>query len=331
MTTVLDRAAVANPSGAREGDTAKGLDWPEGEAPSSARRARRRGRKSANGTPLGLAWGLLLPALIFVGLVSIFPIVYAVNLSLHRTSYLTVGEWNDFAHFGAIFGTAQGWGQIARSMIYVVGSLMITIPLSLGLAHLLNQQVRGRRAFRVMILLPWVISQTVAALTWKWLVNPDYGPLGLGDVAGNRLDFLANPIAAMGLLILVNVWISYPLATILNLAALQTIPSELREAAEVDGAGAFRRFLQVTLPLMKPTLFVVAIMLTLLYFNMVTLVFTLTGGGPLEGTDSLSLRAFTESFKFFNLGLGAAYSVVLFLFNVIFGAAYIRLLRSDNA
>ncbi|MDC5112981.1 sugar ABC transporter permease, partial [Acinetobacter baumannii] len=163
----------------------------------------------------------------------------------------------------------------------------------------------------------------MAALLWKWIVNPDYGPLGLGDLPFGRLDFLANPALAMILLIVVNVWISYPLATILCLASLQTIPEELREAAELDGAGPFRRFMQVTFPLMKRTLCVVAIQLTLLYVNMVTLVYTLTGGGPLDGRSLLSLAAFRQGFEFVNLGLGAAYSVVLFAFNILFGAAYI--------
>ncbi|MFV0428388.1 MAG: carbohydrate ABC transporter permease [Arachnia sp.] len=291
-------------------------------------------RKSRAGvgdhSPVGLSWGLLIPSLTVVALVSVFPIAYAINLSLHETRFMEIGDFVGIEHFVAIFTTPEGLGQITRSMIYVVGSLIIAVPLSLGLASLLNQQVRFRRVFRVMILLPWVISQTVAALLWKWLVNPDYGALGLGETPWGRIDFLAHPTLAMILLIVVNVWISYPLATILCLAALQTIPDELREAAQVDGASNFQRFLRITLPLLKPTLFVVAIQLTLLYFNMVTLVYTLTGGGPLNGTNLLSLAAFKQSFEFFNIGLGAAYSVVLFAFNILFGAAYIRLLRSDT-
>lgn len=280
-------------------------------------------------SPLGLSWGLILPSIAIVAIVSVFPIAYAVNLSLHETSYMQVGDFVGLAHFGQIFGSAEGQAQIGRSLLYVIASLVIAVPLSLGLASLLNQPVRFRRVFRILILMPWVISQTVAALLWKWLVNPDYGALGLGDMPWGRLDFLADPTLAMALLVMVNVWISYPLATILCLAALQTIPQELREAASVDGAGPFRRFTSITLPLLKPTLFVVAIQLTLLYFNMVTLVYTLTGGGPLDGTNLLSLAAFKQSFEFFNLGLGAAYSVVLFGFNILFGAAYIQLLRSD--
>lgn len=300
---------------------------PSPEGPSRRNPATGVGDRS----PVGLAWGLILPSILVVAVVSIFPIAYALNLSVHETRYMEIGEFIGLSHFVDIFTSPEGLGEVGRSLVYVIGSLVIAVPLSLALASLLNQPVKFRRVFRVLILMPWVISQTVAALLWKWLVNPDYGPLGLGSIPGiGRLDFLANPTLAMLLLIVVNVWISYPLATILCLASLQTIPEELREAAEVDGAGPFQRFMKVTLPLMKPTLFVVVIQLTLLYFNMVTLVYTLTGGGPLNGTKLLSLAAFQQSFEFFNLGLGAAYSVVLFVFNIIFGAAYIRLIRSER-
>ncbi|GAA2239193.1 sugar ABC transporter permease [Herbiconiux moechotypicola] len=323
------RARRPEPGGPGPGQNTPGRQ--SRSTPPAPPTKKRRGRGGVGGnSPAGLSWGLIIPSIAVVAIVSIFPIVYAINLSLHETSYMQVGDFIGLDNFLPIFTTPEGLAQIGRSLIYVVGSLLIAVPLSLGLANLLNQQVRFRRVFRILILLPWVVSQTVAALLWKWLVNPDYGALGLGDVFGNRIDFLANPVLAMVLLIVVNVWISYPLATILCLASLQTIPEELREAAEVDGAGPFRRFMQVTLPLMKPTLFVVAIQLTLLYFNMVTLVYTLTGGGPLDGTNVLSLSAYKESFEFFNLGLGAAYSVVLFAFNVLFGAAYIRLLRSEK-
>lgn len=288
-----------------------------------------RHRKSAN-APGGLPYALLAPSLLVVALVSVFPIAYALNLSVHTTRFTRIEEFTGFTHYREIFTTSSGLAATGRSMVYVVASLLITIPLGLGIASLLNQPVRFRAVFRVVILLPWVISQTVAALLWKWLLNPDYGPLGLGSVAGRRVDLLADPLTAMASLIAVNVWISYPLATILSLAALQTIPKELLEAADMDGAGKFRRFMHVVLPLMKPTMFVLSIMLTLLYFNMVTLVYTLTGGGPFSGTSVLSLAAFQQSFEFFNLGLGAAYSVVLFVFNVVFGIAYVRLIRSES-
>jgi len=139
----------------------------------AARRARRRGRGVGDRSPVGLSWGLILPSIIVVAIVSIFPIVYAINLSLHDTRYMEVGEFNDFAHFLQIFTTAEGLGQIARSFVYVIGSLLIAVPLSLGLANLLNQQVRGRRIFcgngwSTPTTGPWASATSPSAGSTSW-------------------------------------------------------------------------------------------------------------------------------------------------------------------
>jgi ABC-type sugar transport system permease subunit len=269
---------------------------------------------------------LYIPAVVLVAAVSIVPIAYAIRLSLYQTRGLRMTEFIGLDNFATVFGP-NGWADIGRTFAYVIISLLIAVPLGLGLAVLLNKHVRYVRGFRVVILLPWVVSQTVAALLWKWMLNGQYGPLtGLFGGA----DPLADPISSMGSLILVNVWLSYPLATILCLAALQTVSQEQIEASRVDGCSPVQTFYRIIVPSIRSTLLILVIMLTLLYFNMVTLVYTLTGGGPFSGTQVLSLDAFLQSFQFFKIGLGAAYSVVLFVFNVLFGVAYIRVLKGNN-
>lgn len=294
-----------------------------GSAPLRPRRLRRNGV-----TPRVLPYGLVIPALLVVALVSVFPITHAVRTSLYRTRFLELEEPAGFSHYADIFLSAGGRADLMRSLVYVGASLALVIPLGLLLASMLNQPVRFRSMFRVILLLPWVVSQTIAALLWRWLLNPDYGPISLA-LGGGRVDLLAEPGTAMAALILVNIWVSYPLATILSLAALQTVGPDLLESARVDGAGPWQTFTRIVIPLIRPTLMVLAIMLTLLYFNMVTLVLTFTGGGPFSGTQVLSLTAFTQSFHFFNIGLGSAYAVVLFVFNIIFAVAYVRVLRTD--
>ncbi|WP_433532875.1 carbohydrate ABC transporter permease [Micromonospora sp. CA-263727] len=269
---------------------------------------------------------LYLPALVLVALVSVFPIGYALRLSVYRTRALRTVEFIGWDNFATVLGLA-GWADIARTFVYVGVSLLLAVPLGLGLAVLLNKQVRFVRLFRVVILLPWVVSQTVAALLWKWLLNGQYGPLhGLFGGDGP----LSSTWGSMASLIVVNVWLSYPLATILCLAALQTVPTEQIEASRVDGCSPRQSFFLVVVPAIRSTLLILVIMLTLLYFNMVTLVYTLTGGGPFSGTQVLSLNAFLQSFQFFKIGIGAAYSVVLFVLNIVFGVAYIRVLKGKN-
>jgi ABC-type sugar transport system permease subunit len=289
-------------------------------APRRAPRPTSRRRRQLNRV------SLFAPAVLIVTVISIIPIGYAVWLSLHVTRSLRTVGFNGLGHYAAVLG-GEGVADIIRTLVYVAGSLALTMPLGVGLAVLLNKPVRYLRVFRVVILLPWVVSQTIAALVWKWLLNPDYGPLH--SLLGGQ-DPLASPWSSMAALILVNVWISYPLATILSLAALQTVPHEVLEAAQVDGCTPIQAFWRIVLPTIKPTLTILLIMLTLLFFNMVTLVYTLTGGGPFSGTQVLSLQAFLQSFQFFKIGLGAAYSVVLFIFNIVFGIAYVKVLRSSN-
>ncbi|GGM21268.1 MULTISPECIES: carbohydrate ABC transporter permease [Micromonospora] len=288
---------------------------PAGPAAGGTVRRRRLGRIA-----------LYLPALVLVALVSVVPIGYALQISLYRTRGLRMVEFVGWDNFATVLGP-EGWADIGRTFAYVIVSLLLAVPLGLGLAVLLNKPIRYVRVFRVVILLPWVVSQTVAALLWKWLLNGQYGPLQ-GLFGGS--EPLASPTGSMAALIIVNVWLSYPLATILCLAALQTVPQEQIEASRVDGCTPRQSFFRIVVPTIRSTLLILVIMLTLLYFNMVTLVYTLTGGGPFSGTQVLSLQAFLQSFQFFKIGIGAAYSVVLFVLNIVFGVAYIRVLKGSN-
>lgn len=272
-----------------------------------------------------LSIGLSLPVLVLVIAVTLVPILYATWLSLHDTQFMRLGEFVGLENYREIFGTSEARADILRTLLYVSISLAVAVPLGFAFALLLNFNFKYRAAFRVVVFMPWVVSQTVAAVLWKWILNPDYGPLPLGE-----FDPFSHSVQSMAALILVNVWISYPLAAMLFLAALQTVPEESLEAAEMDGAGRVRRLFSVVLPTINSTVLIVIIMLTLFYFNMVTLAYTLTAGGPHSATQLLSLQAFRQSFQFFHLGLGAAYSIVLFAFNVVFGAAYVRVLRVEK-
>jgi multiple sugar transport system permease protein len=235
------------------------------------------------------------------------------------------------ANYQRLLADPSAWRNLLLSVVYVFGSLALVLPFGLAVAILLNQPVRFRAGFRAAIILPWVVSQTIIALLWGWLLNPDFGPaiyllrvFGMGKVA-----LLSEPVFALPTVICINVWGSYPMAAILLLAALQTIPPDLLDAAQVDGVSVGQKFLHITLPLIRPTLLVVLILLSLLYFNMVTLVFILTGGGPLASTEVLSLRTFNEAFQFWRVGYAASFGMVIFAVNVAISLLYIRLLRQE--
>ena len=176
------------------------------------------------------------------------------------------------------------------------------------------------------------MSQVIAALLWGWLLNADYGSIGYlaSKAFATRLDVYGSPNLAMAGVVLANVWHSYAFPMVLLLAALQTIPAEVVEAARVDGAGRGSVFWRITLPLVRPTLLITVIMLTLHYFNMVTLLFVLTGGGPANATETLSVRLFNEAFLFQNLGFASMVGVIIFLLNLVFSLGYIRVLRQER-
>jgi multiple sugar transport system permease protein len=274
-------------------------------------------------------YAFITPAILLVLGVSFYPVLFAVRRSLYATRYLELGKFIGLENYTQFLGRGTGWHNIANSLVYTGASLCVALPLGFALALALNRSLPCRAAIRTVLILPWIVSQTIVALLWGWLLNPNYGPVSY--LAGvwflRRLDIYGTPEWAMAGVVLANVWQSYAFPMVLLLAALQTIPPEVVEAARVDGASAWSTFWRITVPLVRPTFLITAIMLTLHYFNMVTLVFTLTGGGPVGATETLSVRVFNEAFVFHNLGFASMVGVIIFLLNLIFSLSYIRVLQ----
>jgi multiple sugar transport system permease protein len=283
-------------------------------------------RLKKNSLPLAF----LSPAVFFVLLITFLPILHAISVSFYETSYLQKTEFVGFHHYWNYLQEPAGRQNILNSLIYVFGSLILAVPFGVLLATLLHRNLRFRTLFRTLIILPWVVAQLISALLWNWLINPSYGPVNyfIQLWFGFPVDFLSQPLTAMPTLILANVWRSFPYPMLLTLAALQTIPEELLEAAKVDGASAWTRFWRITLPLIQNTLLIAIIMLSLYYFNMVTLPLVLTGGGPLGTTEVISLRVYREAFNFYHIGYGSAIAIYILLFNILFSLLYIKILRT---
>jgi multiple sugar transport system permease protein len=273
----------------------------------------------------------LLPSIALVVAVTFYPIAHAIRISLYDTFYLKTTKFVGLQHYLKFLQDPAGWNNVVSSLTFTFGSLAIAIPLGLGLALLLNMPIRCRVLFRTLIIVPWVVSQIVTALLWGWLVNAQYGPVNyfINEWFGAPFDFLGNPASAMPTLILTNVWRSFPYPMLLLLAALQTVPEQLHEAAKVDGANTLQRFWRITIPMIRNTLLITVIMLSLHYFNMITLPFILTGGGPVGATDVLSLRVYQEAFSFYHMGLASAVAVYIFAFNIVFSLLYIKILRTE--
>lgn len=279
----------------------------------------------------GIALAFLLPTLVYVLAVTFYPAIYAIGVSLHTTKYLVLGAFVGIEHYREFFADATGRNNIVQSLVYMGASVAIAMPLGLGLAILLNRRIRFRAFFRGAIIVPWLISQVATGLLWGWLVNPQFGPVPyvLLELSGVRFGFLGDPSQAMATLVLSNVWRSFALPTLLFLAALQSVPREMLEAAVVDGAGHARRFWHIVLPVIRNTVLVAFILLTLQYFNMVTLPLVLTGGGPVGATDVMTLRVYREGFQFYRVDMACTVAVVVFALNLVFSLAYLKVLKSE--
>ncbi|MGH8714668.1 MAG: carbohydrate ABC transporter permease [Casimicrobiaceae bacterium] len=272
---------------------------------------------------------LLLPSLALVGLVAFYPVYYAVDISLYQTQFLQKTTFVGLGQYTRLLHDPDFLRALGTSLIYAGASLALTLPIGMIFALLLNRPIRFKAAFRTILIIPWTLSQTVTGMLWLWLLNPSYGPVKyLLDEAGfGQFLFLSSPDWALAILVLVNTWMTYPLPTILFQAALQTVPQELYESAKMDGCTAWASFWRVTLPFIQNTVMTTAIMTTLHFFNMVTLIYVMTGGGPLESTQTLSVRVFLDAFANFRLAGAAAVGMVIFFLNIIFSLLYIRVLR----
>jgi ABC-type sugar transport system permease subunit len=186
--------------------------------------------------------------------------------------------------------------------------------------------------FRTILILPWLISNLVGALLWAWIGNPQYGllPYLLQQVGITMPNIITNPAAAMASVILASVWASTPLVMVFVLAALQSVPTDLTEAARIDGASPWRRFWKITLPLVRNTTMMAVVLTSLHAFKSVEIILVMTGGGPNGATETMATKVFHEAFTLLRIGVGSAGAVVIFLLNLAFTTAFVRVLRTEH-
>jgi ABC-type sugar transport system permease subunit len=291
------------------------------------------GVKVHRAAPRGRAfpWLLLSPALALVVLVTFMPVVQAARLSLHETHYLQQGPFIGLAHYLAFLRDPLSRRNLLNTLALTFASLALALPMALGLALLLNRPLPGRTIFRTILILPWVVSQVLAGLLWRWVDSPLIGPIAYlaGQLTQSRVDVLGDPGTAMLGVVAANVWRTFPFPMVLALAALQTVPEELYEAARIDGAGRWTSFQYVTFPMIQNTLLIATIILSVHCVNLIELPLVLTGGGPVNATEVLGLRVYREAFVLQNFGFGSAIAMVMFAINVVLSLGYIRVLRAE--
>lgn len=289
-----------------------------------------RTRKKKNDTLRAVIF--LAPALILIFCFTIIPIIEAVYTSFHSTRYAVVGDFVGFDNYISVMTENDGWKNIINSIQYVVLSLLLALPIGVAIGSLLNRKIKGIAILRTLIVIPWILSQTVTALLWGWLLNGNYGLITYWVylLTGQKIDLFSSAILAKILVVIVNVWNTVPVIIILTIAALQTISPDLIEAAKVDGASRRTIYFKITLPMIKPTMATALVMQSIEYFNMVTLIYVLTAGGPFKATQTLSLAAYQNGFDYWHMDIAAAYSIIIFVLNIIFSLCYVRILKAKD-
>ncbi len=273
----------------------------------------------------------MLPALLLVLAMVIYPLYFALSYSVAETAF-----WDRIAFVGPenylrLFRDTRFLNNLGVSAVFVFGGVAISTTIGTLLALVLRRGFRAQGLIRTLIFIPWITSEVVSAIVWRWLLNTQYGPgpYVFGAVGLPFGNAIGTPTAALATVTLVNVWRSVAFPMVMALAALQTISREVEDAAAVDGAGTWQKTWHITLPHIRPVLLVTIIVLTISYFNIITLILVLTGGGPLAGSEVLGLRLYKEGFEYFNIGTASAIAVVMLCINVVMAFGYFRALQTQ--
>ena len=251
-----------------------------------------------------------LPSLVVLLAIVLFPTVLLFHIGFHQWVLMKPARpFVGLRNFADILGTDEFAESVKVTIIYVISVTGLSFAIGLGLALLLTEELAGRSIIRALIALPIVIPPVVCGLAWKFLLNEKVGMIGayLIPLMGfKRITILGNPLLALIAVIVVDVWSRTPLMFLIFLGGLQAIPNELYEVAEIDGATFWQSLRRVTLPLLKPAIFIALIIRFIDAFNMFDIIFVLTGGGPGTATETLVLFTFSYAFNFFRFGEAAA-------------------------
>ena len=282
---------------------------------------------------------LMLPALIAVIALIIYPFGFNLklafsNMSMYRFKEFSVGLAYGVQNFLDVFRApvlqnVTFFQLLLRTMVWTVVNVFFHVLGGLFLAILLNRPLRGKAIYRTLLTIPWAIPQVIAALAWKNEFHYQYGfvnvllrRLGLAPI-----QWLSDPKWAFLAVIIVNVWLGIPFMMVVILGGLQSISPEYYDAAQIDGASGWQQFKSITMPLLKPVLTPAIILGVVWTFNNFNVIYLITKGGPMEGTDILVTSLYKAVFEFYRYGFGAAYSTVILVLLLIFTWIYLRVTR----
>jgi multiple sugar transport system permease protein len=272
-----------------------------------------------------------VPAVVLIGAIMLVPLVIGLSYAFHDITLLDPmsGDFVGLDHFRELYADASFWNALRNTVTWTFSCVVLQFGLGLILALLLNRPFFGRRLIQLCVFLPWAVPSFLSGLNWAWLFNPVVGPLpywltALG-VMKTPENLLSNPDHALWGPIIANIWWGIPFFAITLLAALQSIPKDLYEAATLDGASAWNRFSRITLPLLAPTIAITVMLRTVWIANFPDLIVVMTRGGPADSTQILASYIFTQAFQRLDFGYASAVAAVLLVLLLLYALALLTL------
>jgi ABC-type sugar transport system permease subunit len=276
---------------------------------------------------------LLIPLAIALIGVYYIPILRNIQLSFFSKSLLEpVPTFIALQNYIRAFQDDLFFLAVQNTLVWTILGVVFQFVLGLGAALIANRSFVGQRYFRGAMLVPFITPTVVTAIVWRWMYNPQFGVINkmLTDIGLPALNWLSSESLALLSVIFVNTWKGFPFFFITLLAGLQAIPTDLYEAAKVDGAGTWGTFRYVTIPQLRPMINISVVLGTVWTFNYLGLIWALTQGGPSNATEILPLMVYREAFVGYSFGYAAAVAMIVFAFNLVFVLSYVQVLMGEE-
>ena len=271
-----------------------------------------------------LGYALLAPAVLLIAAIIVYPLFVSVDLSFQNVGIARLDRPRrpfTLDNYERLFASPDFWNACWVTLKLTIVVTASCFLLGLGTALLVDNRFRGRKIARMMVAMPWAVPEVIAVVIFAWIFDSSFGlmnwiflSLGLAD---RTINWFSDPTAAFAVVATTMVWKGYPFVSIMSLAGLQSIPEDYYAAARVDGANAVQRLVHITIPSLMPVIGVTTVLVMLWIFRDFSIIYVLTGGGPLKATQTLAIMTYEQAFGFHRMGYGAAVGVVTLVICVV--------------
>jgi multiple sugar transport system permease protein/N,N'-diacetylchitobiose transport system permease protein len=282
------------------------------------------------------ALALLIPSIVVVFGIVVYPVIKTLITSFYAVDSPFPKAWPGVGldNYTKALSSAQFWSAVERTAYFTFTSTALELVFGICIALLLYAPLRMRWLFRTIVVLPWALPTIVNGALWRYMFDANYGVINAAltqlHLIGAYKAWFASPFGALNIVVFADVWKNTSLVAFFLLAGLTTIPHELYEAARLDGVSAWQAFLRITLPLLRPAIVVVLVLRTIEAFKVFDIIYVMTGGGPANGTQSVTFYTYQRAFSDELFGYGSALAYLIVLFILALAALYIRALRSES-